>query len=165
MKLFFLILTLFFSSVQLSCAGQSKEIKLSEIRFESIFGYPKDKSKVFCLLGSGFFRAPSSNNIDSLIYTWINKHPNAIVLPISQLNEGKMIYCWVIDNKDTLNTWLIRNGCYPGGTMVGPAKNKGISEVYITDAIYKNFIEQIRVAETFAKDNKLGIWSKKDPFE
>ena len=49
--------------------------------------------------------------------------------------------------------------------MVGPAKNKGISEVYITDAIYKNFIEQIRVAETFAKDNKLGIWSKKDPFE
>jgi hypothetical protein len=165
MKHTFLIATLFLSIVQLGCSGQSKKIKLSEVKFESIFGYPKDSTKVFCLLGSGFFRAPRSNNVDSLIYDWINKHPDAILLPISQLKDDKMVYCWVIDNKDTLNTWLIRNGCYPGGTMVGPKEYKGISEVYISDATYKNFIEKVRTAETFAKESKLGIWIKKDPFE
>ena len=165
MKQTFLIVTLFLGIGQLNCSGQSKIINLSEVKFESIFGYPKDSSKVFCLLGSGFFRAPSSNNVDSLIYNWIDKHPNAIVLPISKLTESKMIYCWVIDNKDTLNTWLIRNGCYPGGTMVGPKKYNGISEVYISDATYKSFIEQVRIAETFAKESKLGIWIKQDSFE
>ena len=165
MKQPFLIVALFLCIIQISCSGQPKKIKLSEVKFESIFGYPKDSSKVFCLLGSGFFRTPRSNNVDSLIYNWINKHPNAIILPVSQLTENKMVYCWVIDNKDTMNTWLIRNGCFPGGTMVGPQEYKGVSEVYISETIYKNFIEQVRIAETFAKENKLGIWIKENPFE
>ena len=166
MKQPFIIVIFFLSVVQIGCTGQTKKIKISEARFESIFAYPKDSSRVYCLLGSGFFRAPRSNNVDSIINDWLHKHPDAFLLPVSQLKDGgKMTYCWVIDNKDTLNTVLIRNGCYPGGTMVGPRKNTSMSEVYISNAEYNNFIEQIKIAEGFAKQNKLGIWIKEDPFE
>ena len=37
--------------------------------------------------------------------------------------------------------------------------------VHVDKKTYDNFIEQIKVAETFAEQNKLGIWKKKSDEE
>lgn len=149
------------------CTAQPKTVKLSDVRFESIFGYSKDSSVVYCLLGSGFFRAPRADYTDSLINVWMNRHPNGVLMLVSALknDKSKMVYCWAVDGKDTLNTFIIRSGCYPGGTMVSMQKNSSIAEVYISNNDYQKFIEQLKSAETFAKENKLGIWGRKDLYE
>jgi len=137
---------------------------LRDIKFESIFGYPKDSAKVYCLLGSGFFRAPRSDNSDSLISDWMKKHPDANLILVSTINDkSQMTYCWVIDKADTLNNFLIRNGCYPGGTMLKPGS--GFAQTHIKKETYNLFIEQIKSAEIYARDKKLGIWAKGDSFE
>lgn len=87
-----------------------------------------------------------------------------------------MTYCWLIDGKDTINNYLIKNGCFPGGTMMRPETYEEMSiemkEIYkevpkpeiifhVDKNTYDTFIEQIKIAETFAEQNKLGIWKKK----
>jgi hypothetical protein len=87
-----------------------------------------------------------------------------------------MIYCWVIDGNDTLNNYLIKNGCFPGGTMkryetwkemkrwekkfYKKVGDKTKTEVHISSKTYKIFIEQIKSAEIYAQENKIGIWEK-----
>jgi hypothetical protein len=159
-----------------------KKVKLhaKDLAFESIFAsVPTDSSSTYCLLGTGFFRAPSSKNADSLIADWLIRHPNANIVPVSTLtsiqkDEPKhaITYCLLIDDHDTINNYLIRNGCYQGGTMVRPEPlskedkefEKQISEndtlTYDLDKkSYDIYIEQIKADEIFAKTNKLGIWS------
>lgn len=156
-----------------------KPLKISEFKFDGIFGgnlnYP---NFVYCLLGSGFFRTPSSDNADSLIKDWLKKHPDANVFSVSAINSQviKIIYCWVIDGQDTLNNFLIKNGCFPGGTMIRPktwdemdtrekelydeSDEKPNVKVFVDKETYENFIEQIKSAELYARENKLGVWSK-----
>jgi len=166
-----------------SCNGQTANntLSLANFTFSSIFGTTKaDSTNTYCLLGTGFFRTPRSENSDSLITDWITKHPKAIVIPVSALvpsmtddkNSG-ITYCWLVDGNDTINNYLIRNGCFPGGTMQRPQtwsemprKEKSLYKdiekpninVLIDKKAYTNFIEQIKSAEKFASDNKLGIW-------
>ncbi|MEY5048038.1 MAG: hypothetical protein RLZZ175_1397 [Bacteroidota bacterium] len=159
-------------------------LKISDFKFESIFGMnTSEPQKIYCLLGSGFFRTPRSKNSDSLITDWLKGHPQAIVISISSFGpteikdpESKMIYCWVIDGKDTLNNFLIKNGCFPGGTMIRPKtwdemdkREKELYEgtdekpdvkVYVDKKTFNNFINQIKSAELYARENKLGIWLK-----
>lgn len=188
MKQVSIFLAVFFLLTFYSCRSQhSKEqLKISDFRFESIFGTTvKYAKKSYCLLGSGFFRAPSSDNADSLIAAWIKNHSNAVVIPVSSFGpvnvddkDSKMIYCWVTDNKDTLNNYLIKNGCYPGGTMIRPetwnemekrekelykgtGEKPGV-EVHIDKKSYDAFIKQIEAAELYARKNKLGIWLKEE---
>lgn len=75
-----------------------------------------------------------------------------------------MTYCWLIDGTDTINNYLVKNGCFPGGTMMKPEPLEDKSSnmmVHIDTRIYNNFIEQIKAAEIFAEKNQLGIWKKK----
>ena len=165
-----------------SCKGQetNRTLKISDFKFESIFGMTsKEPKNQYCLLGTGFFRTPRSNNSDSLITEWIKSHPNAFVIPVSSFGpteieekDSKMIYCWVIENNDTLNNHLIKNGCFPGGTMMRPKTwsemekwekelyedEKPDVKVYVSKKIYDTFIEQIKMAELHARENKFGIW-------
>ena len=182
MKLIKQLLTFQTFLTLMSCNGQTKTVLLSDLKFQSIFGYnSKDSSQVYCLLGTGFFRAPSSKNSDSLMENWINNHPNAQVIPISTLDEpkSKMTYCWLVDKSDTINNYLIKNGCFPGGTMMRPQTYDEMSNkmksvygkdnskiiVHIDKKSYDTFIEQIKVAEAYAETNKLGIWNKKNDDE
>lgn len=170
-----------------SCMGQgnvNKELKLTNFKFESIFGSTSTEPKsTYSLLGTGFFRTPRSDNSDSLISHWIKNHPNATVIPVSSFGpveikdpESKIIYCWIIDQKDTLNNYLIRNGCFPGGTMMRPrtwdemekwekvlyedSDEKSDVQVLIDKEIYDKFIKQIKAVELDAREEKLGIWEK-----
>jgi len=185
--------------LQLSCSGQIKDIKkLEGFKFESIFGYfESDSSNTYCLLGQGYFRTPRSDNSDSLINQWFNKNPDALVIPVSSMGptmtsepDSKMTYCWIVSKSDTLNLFLVKQGCFPGGTMQKPTlrgmkppifgsyglfenirmrreHNKMMKDEkpYVKDYIrkkdYNNFIEKLIQAEKYAKDNNLGIWNEK----
>ena len=100
-------------SILISCVRQGniqEQLKISDFEFQSIFGTTQsDEKTTYCLLGSGFFRAPSSDNSDILIFEWINSHKKAIVIPVSsfgptEINDpnSKMIFCLVIQGADTL---------------------------------------------------------------
>lgn len=161
------------------CNGQSNKISLKDLKFNSIFGTTaKDSTNIYCLLGTGFFRAPRSDNSDELINDWISKNKDAKVVIISTIVDGKpnINYCWLVDsNGKTINEYLIENGCFPGGTMIRPKTYKEMSKqerkiysdekpkivVSIDKRIYDEFIEKIKVAENNAKDKKLGIWESK----
>ena len=108
----------------------------------------------------------------------MQNHPDAEVILVSTLDEPKhkMTYCWLVDKGDTINNYMIKRGCYPGGTMMRPqtyeemsAKMKAVYnnvekpniKVHIDKKSYDKFIEQIKAAETFAETNKLGIWDQK----
>ena len=164
--------------------GAKEQRTLSDFRFESIFGQTSREPKsTFCILGSGFFRAPRSANSDSMITEWMKYHPNAAVVPVSSFGpvdlknkESKLTYCWVIDGKDTLNNYLVRRGCFPGGTMERPKTwdemnqkqresysnmgDKPNIQVHVDKKSYDAFMEQIKAADLYAQQNKLGIWQK-----
>ncbi|MBL7724724.1 MAG: hypothetical protein JNK27_11275 [Chitinophagaceae bacterium] len=157
-------------------------VKLNDLVFNSIFAdNKKDSMHTYCLLGSGYFRAETSDDADSIINSWLSKHPNANVIPVathgptlSDYPNSKMTYCWLIDNNDTINNFLIRTGCYEGGTMIRPKtwqemsnKEKTVWEkdpkiiVHIDQRTYDKFLDQIKAAEQYAKQHQLGIWNKK----
>ena len=156
---------------------------LKGFKFTGYFGQKiGDKNTCYCLLGQGFFRSPHSSNSDSLLESWLTSHPNAIVVKVSTLtsyeksNEpNNLIYCWVIEGNETLNNYLVREGCYPGSTMQRPKTwdemsneekelydntDKSKVTVHIDKKVYDYFIEKIKSAEKYAKDNKLGIWAR-----
>jgi hypothetical protein len=179
-------LTFLFCLFIQSCSGQIQqtEISLHDLSFSSIFGNnEKDSLHTYCLLGRGYFRTPRSDDSDSLINVWLTLHPNAKVISVSthgptmaDYPESKLTYCWLVDGNDTINNYLVKNGCFPGGTMMRPETyeemSKEMKEVYkdlpkpkiivhLDKKSYDNFIEQIKIAEAFAEQNNLGIWKKK----
>src|SRR3954451_9272649 len=85
MKLTFLILSLLtFSRISYGQKNlEDSSLKLSDFTFNSIFGRnTKDKENLYCLLATGWIRAPRSENLDSLIETWITKHRSANIIPV-----------------------------------------------------------------------------------
>lgn len=165
------------------CRSEKRKLLLKDVQFESIFGTRSINSEeTFCLLGRGFFLTPRSENSDSLIDDWIEKHPKAEVIKVSSMGsstknkESQIVYCWVIDGSDTLNNYLIKNGCFPGGTMERPetwdelsAEDKELYsipgepydvKVFVEKNEYDKFLEQIKSAENYARENKLGIWEE-----
>ncbi len=154
----------------LSCS-EKDELTAKDLKFESIFGAKDKKSyKIYSLLGTGFFKTPSSANSDRLITKWLNNHPDGKIIPVSTFEN--FTYCWIVDGKDTINNYLIRNGCFPGGTMQRPETYEEMSpemkknwgefnmKVYIDKKSYENFLKQIQAAENYAKTHKLGIWAE-----
>lgn len=61
-KISVLILLVFF---MISCNKPNGKLTVNDIKFQSIFGtYKKEPQKVYCLLGTGFFRAKHAENSD-----------------------------------------------------------------------------------------------------
>jgi len=171
----------------IACAQKTeKPIEISKVKFKSIFGTDStNESQIYSLQGTGFFQSHRSENTDSLISDWINKHPKALIYKVSSFGpidmkdkNSKMIYCWVLDGKDTLNSYIVRQGCVSGGTMM-LAKNydeieiwqkklfegsdeKTKFELYVNKEQYNAFMEQLKSAETYAFENLLGIWKEKE---
>lgn len=164
------------------CAIAQRPLYASDLQWQSIFGNrPGSEDTVYCLLGRGFFRAERSDNVDSLITSWMKGHPDAHIFPVTVTGptmvdqpDSRMIYCWVVDREDHLNVFLIRNGGYPGGTMerpetwdelpqwekdLYPEEEKGIGAIVLVDSsAYASFIEHIKEAERTAASEKLGVW-------
>lgn len=174
MKKLLLIFILIF--IFQNCIGQEIKINLGELKFKSIFAKKENDSlNIYCLLGTGFFRTPRSEDADQLIQDWLEKNNDAKVILVSTLvdNKANINYCWLVDkNGQTINEYLVRNGCFPGGTMMRPNTFKEMSKkerkmydgakpniiIKIDKKSYNEFIEKIKLAEIFAHENKLGIW-------
>jgi hypothetical protein len=178
---FIFVLVLF----QISCFSQNlpESLNLEAVRFTSIFGFDKnDNSMRFCLIGHGV-RTQFSDDTDSLISEWLLNHKSARIIPVSYFRDNRidnpysnMTYCWIMDNIDTLNLFLIRQGCIPGEAMQRYKRWKEMEKrekefyrgldkpkvrVFINKTDYKKFMDRIIVAEADAKLNKLGIWKVK----
>ena len=167
----------------LGFAQQPKKLKLSEMKFDFIMGHKiVDTTHVWCILGMDFVTPHASDNARNMLVTWMAKHKNADVIPVCAFGPPKnvaasprlFIFCWIVDKKDTLNNYLVKNGCFPGGIMFAydqweirnktAPKNTTLPEIYIYVAkkSYEDYKGQIIMNERFAHDNKLGLWSDKE---
>ncbi len=161
------------------------QLKLDKIKFKSWFGVEVngDPETLYCLLGNGFARTTSASNTDSLINVWTTRHPTADVIPVFMFGpiltsrpHSRQIYCWVIDGLDTLNIYLVKNGCIPGSTMLRPKTwdemdgkqkeeeydNKApMQEMYVDKDAFRTFIAKVKEAEGEARKMRIGIWVDK----
>lgn len=184
------VLTIFgFFFLVYSCKSNKieSEYPITEFHFDSIFGFKSSDSlnrvvnfsqldKMYSLLGQGFFKTPKSDHTNELIQDWLSEHPDAKLIPVAILkSKPNIIYCWIQDGDENLNIFLVENGCFPGGTMqriklwnemdkVEKKNFRGTEKpkirVLVDDSIYDSFIEKIKVAELYARENEIGIWNE-----
>jgi hypothetical protein len=161
--------------------GQENNLKLADFKHRSIWIYKSEKSQTtYCMTGVGFQMADPPAKTDSIIDSWISKHPNSKMLPIYSMKNksSSIVYCWVIDSGDTLNLYLVKNGVFPEHEMHRiqtwdelsdmqktynePKKEHDKKMKVLIDSIsYSTFLTQLKIAQAYARQNKLGIWSTK----
>jgi hypothetical protein len=151
-----------------SCKTNDTRLIVQNLEFRSIFASgPDNSATVYSLLGSGLFNAPRASNLDSLIKVWLELHPEAVIVPVAQLHlnnverKSDTTYCWLIDNTDTINNYLVRNGAVPVGTMFFPTDG---TKSFISKDKYEMFSNQAKHNENHARLNKLGIWEKRSAY-
>ncbi len=171
------------------CAQTPKPhtIKLQDLNFSFITATKKiTDGSTYSLLGTSFMQPPASDNAKTMLSQWFGKHPNADVIPVCSFRppdgvkdaaKQLFIFCWIIDNKDTLNNYLVKNGCFPGGTMyaydewkkMNASMQKGmpvpIIEVYVKKKDYETYQKQIVANEMYAHDHRIGLWSEKEYYK
>lgn len=143
--------------------GKSERVAAASISWKDIFGSRKEEPQnTYLLMTQGGFRAPTSKNLDDLIKTWMEKHPKAEAVLVHSM-EGSSAFpgskikaVWVIDGRENLNLYLVRNGACPAGTMV---LNEG-DETPLSKEEYKLFENKFWEAQKAAKLEKLGIWAE-----
>jgi hypothetical protein len=144
-------------------AYPSEKVKASSITWNGHFGTKKEEpNNLFILMTQGGFRAPTSDNFENLIKSWVAEHPKAdavVVYKMDELRAGnpdsKLKAVWVVDGTENLNVYLVRNGGCPAGTML---LNRG-DKTHLTREEYESFFKKVTEAEELAKKEKLGIWS------
>jgi hypothetical protein len=165
-----MLLVILLSSVIHSCAAEV--VKAIEVKWDSIFGVNEDTEEMYCLVASGWMKAPRSSESDQVITNWLKLHTNATVTIVNQYRETDNStssptykYVWVQDETNSLNLHLVRTGCWPSGVMLdwkdsSPSLiDKSQFERLISDAEYNDFRKQLIAAEEYAKKTKLGIYS------
>lgn len=156
------------------------------MKFNFITGYKSnDTFNTYVILGTSFMQPPASDDAPKILKGWFAKHKNAVVIPVSSfgppdnvpVKKSLFVFCWIIDNNDTLNNYLVRNGCFPGGTMyaydewekMNANMRKDIPKpkitVYVSSKSYEAYKMQIVANEIYAHDHKLGVWSDKEYYK
>jgi hypothetical protein len=75
-------------AISLLTACHSDTTPVLQIKWQGVFGAREgDKDTLYCLMGSGFFLAPTSIDIDLVIQRWLTAHPNARAIPVSTLDS------------------------------------------------------------------------------
>lgn len=183
MKTLLIILIFIITSGVSFAQYEIKTDSLKNFYFINTLGFKKDNVNPFnnvwySILAKGLFIIPRISS-DSLLDEWFVQHKNALVKPVSSMvlysnslnSTNKTIYSWIIDDEDTLNIFLIRNGVIPAGTLLNfndtsegtnvfyNSEREGYDFInYITNDEYNIFITKIKDAEKYAYDNRLGIW-------
>ncbi|CAN5592774.1 hypothetical protein BH20ACI4_BH20ACI4_22520 [soil metagenome] len=141
----------------------TEKVKASSITWKSHFGGRKEEPEnMYTLMTQGGFRAPTSDNFENLIQTWLAKHSKAETVLVYEMEgmmsnnpNSKMKAVWVVEGEENLNIYLVRNGGCPGGTMVLNVGDK----TPLTKEEYEAFVKKLIEAEQLAKKEQLGIWS------
>jgi hypothetical protein len=163
------------------CASVAQEtLTIDQLKFKSIFGTKVDEpDNVYSIVGSGAIRAMRTKDSDSVVSSWISNDPHAQVVKVSEMKPvmrngtGASIFIWVIDEKESLNIFLIREGVFPAGVMRDaidlfhnmkdsgaalPGEQPGLRRL-VSDSQYKEFLKKVDDAESHAKAEKKGVWS------
>ncbi len=175
-------IALLFSFGLLACyaAVAQEAFTIDQLRFKSIFGTKADEpDNVYSIVGSGAFRAMRTKDSDSVVSTWLSNHPHAQVVKVSEMKPvmrngtGASIFIWVMDGKESLNIFLIREGVFPAGVMRDtidsfhhlkdtggalPGEHPDLRRL-VSDDQYKEFLKKVDDAEGHAKAEKKGVWS------
>ena len=157
----------------------SEYLSLSQMEFDSWYGALKGDTTdhYYCLLGFAETLTPSAENTDSLIAGWIKEHPQADVIPVYTYGpvfpsepHSLQTYCWLVDGRDTLNIYLVREGALPALTMRRPETweemteaqrklhgRKPIERVHVTDEVFFTFYDKALAAMNEAQKEQKGI--------
>jgi endonuclease YncB( thermonuclease family) len=111
-------------------------------------------------MAHGYFRGETTN-VQTVTETWLKEHPKAVVVSVSSngplkenLPLSKLVFVWVVQEKENLNLELVRKGCFLAKTqMLTPDEKLEVSQ-----ADYDTFVQSIIDAEKQAKEQKVGIW-------
>jgi hypothetical protein len=191
MKKTFYLLSILLVICLTGSAQTYKELKQArDYFFLSKYGYLKSQPKgpmTFCLLGNGYTTAKQSPQADSMIKDWIMRHPNATVVHVTATSPPDFqstdlktaVFTWVVDKSDTLNLYLLRQGCFTAESMRlpkpwekmteaekqlfkqrHPEAEKPKTEILLDAPSIQIFMQRIVYAEAYAKKKKLGIWKE-----
>lgn len=149
-----------------AAAPRLSGIAASSVVWAGHFGSKRSNPNIaYTLLGSGFFQAPTADNIDSLIKEWMADHPNAKLIPVTDYGpmmndqpDSKLMWVWLVDGASNLNLDLVRKGACPGGTMVAPNN----TDVLVPASQYTSFESKLPKLEKLARRKKIGIWKHGD---
>jgi hypothetical protein len=111
----------------------------------------------YCLMGSGYFQAPTSDEFDSIVSSWTAAHPDATLTEVAKIDAASdegLVYVWLTDGESNLNLDLVRQGACPGGTMVP----FDLTSLLIDKQRYVQFEKELRDAQRTAKRERLGVW-------
>lgn len=152
--------------------------------FDYIMGHQKnDTLHTWCILGMDFVKPHASDNAQKTVANWIATHKNATVIPVCSfgppanmdVTKKLFIFCWIVDGKDTLNNYLVRNGCFPGGVMFAydqwEERNKTMKgplpeiHKYVSKKSYEDYKLQIANNERYAYEHKIGLFSAKEYYK
>ena len=145
-----------------SAANAQAPFPAREITFQEIFGGRAGENTVYCLLGNGYFRSIHSEEVGTIIASWLANHPKAQAVPVSSRPtkefgpSGRWIYVVIEDGEETLNIALVRAGAYPGRVMIA---NAGATQLIMSEERYEAYLNRVVAAQADAKENRRGIWS------
>lgn len=184
-----IIIIIVLTSLIIACKNDTSPVALptkaiSSLSFNGhLASDPNEPSHKYSLIGRGFMQPESFYNTDSLIYSWLKAHPNAIAKIICTISAGdttnaasmqKMSYIWVEEGDSSLNEELVKQGCFRRNMMFRPKSWKEMTKaeqagyanslkpnttVYVDSMTYNSFLNEIESAELNARTNKLGLWS------
>src|SRR3984957_6407019 len=112
--------------------GQPASSPVSEMTGIGIYLSKAGDTTVYCVLGGDACLVPKdAGAADHFIAQWLRSHPGASVTPVSSATQTmptstkpgspaklREVYIWITDGDDVLNVALVREGYYPGKTMI-----------------------------------------------
>ena len=120
---------------------------------------------MYSLMAQGGFLAPTSDDFEILMLSWLREHPDAEALvfykmsPVFRALPDSVLKCvWVVSGKENLNLFLVRKGALPASTqLLNPGDKTSVSQLS-----YEAFAKEAITNEELAKKEKLGIWKNPD---
>jgi hypothetical protein len=140
----------------------------SNVVWEGGFGLDSASAdRMYILLGAGFIRAPTSDDLDTIVADWSDEHPKAEVVLAADYGSmftdqpsSKLYWVWLVDGESCLNVELVRQGACAAGTMGVPdIPDTDPPELLVSEEQYQDFRDQVLEAEKQAREERLGVWA------
>jgi tetratricopeptide (TPR) repeat protein len=141
-------------------------VPANSIEWQFPFGADKQRPDVlWLLLGRGFLRAPTSDDVKDVVAAWFAEHPKALMTPLVRIDaagpgptKATWIQVRVADDAHDLGLHLVERGCIPAYVLIAVRE-----EIEVPFADYLTFLRRAKELEAAAKQNKLGLWREVDP--
>ena len=142
------------------------KVSASSITWKLHFGSRREEPhNMYILMAQGGFRAPTSDDFEILMRSWLKEHSDAEAFVFYKLSpaltdfpDSVMKCVWVVSGNENLNLYLVRKGALPAGTQL---LNPG-DETSVSQPSYEAFTKEAIASEELAKKEKLGIWKSPD---